>query len=134
MAPASAAQSLQGHRPRPSTSKPIVPVIPLHYMQKRKQNVPATPKKVEEDKALTPATPTPTPSSPVAAQSAPKSPEASPKPVSISEEEALSTPATTATSIVEDSPEQTQVGEQNFREPVKEGQSTVQFLSSITPY
>jgi hypothetical protein len=43
MAPTDAANALQGNRPRPSTVRPIVPAIPLPYIQKRKQHaVPQT--------------------------------------------------------------------------------------------
>src|ERR1700694_1315700 len=37
MAPADAANSLKGNRPRPSAVRTIVPAIPLPYIQKRKQ-------------------------------------------------------------------------------------------------
>lgn len=46
MAPPGAANALQGNRPRPSTARPIIPAIPLPYIQKRKQHA-ATPKKTE---------------------------------------------------------------------------------------
>jgi hypothetical protein len=47
MAPTDAANALQGNRPRPSTVKPIIPAIPLPYIQKRKQHAVA-PTKTEE--------------------------------------------------------------------------------------
>src|SRR6266487_2866145 len=47
MAPTDAANALQSNRSRSSMIRPIVPAIPLPYMQKRKQTAPA-PKKPEE--------------------------------------------------------------------------------------
>jgi hypothetical protein len=47
MAPTDAASALQGNRPRPSTVRPIVPAIPLPYIQKRKQHA-TVPTKAEE--------------------------------------------------------------------------------------
>lgn len=47
MAPTDAANALQGVRPRPSTIRPIVPAIPLPYIQKRKQHATAPPKAEE---------------------------------------------------------------------------------------
>ena len=47
MASTEAANALQSHRPRPSTARPIVPAIPLPYIQKRKQHA-SVPTKKEE--------------------------------------------------------------------------------------
>src|SRR5450432_3665604 len=64
MASIEAARALQANRPRPSAVRPIVPAIPLPYIQKRKQNS-VPPKKVEEAPFSAPSSdPVPTPSSP----------------------------------------------------------------------
>lgn len=52
----------QGIRPRPHTKRPIVPAIPLPYIQKRKQYAVA-PTKVEEDPIVPPTIEIPTTSS-----------------------------------------------------------------------
>lgn len=54
MAPIDAGSSLQGNRKRPSAGRPIIPVIPLPYIQKRKQHA-TTPKKIEEVPVLMPS-------------------------------------------------------------------------------
>jgi hypothetical protein len=65
MAPTDAASALQGNRPRPSTVRPIVPAIPLPYIQKRKQHA-AVPTKAEEVPAPVTSADTPKTTSPVA--------------------------------------------------------------------
>ena len=47
MGPTDAGNALQSNRSRPSMLRPIVPAIPLPYIQKRKQTA-AAPKKFEE--------------------------------------------------------------------------------------
>jgi len=66
MAPTDAANALQGNRPRPSTVRPIVPAIPLPYIQKRKQHVIASTKAEEVPASVTSADPPITTSPPVA--------------------------------------------------------------------
>jgi hypothetical protein len=63
MASMDAAKALLGIRTRPQTTRPIVPAIPLPYIQKRKQHA-ATPTKVEGDHAAALTIETPTSSSP----------------------------------------------------------------------
>ncbi len=62
MAPTDAANALQGNRPRPSTIRPIVPAIPLPYIQKRKQYATA-PAKIEVVPAPVSSADTPKPTS-----------------------------------------------------------------------
>jgi hypothetical protein len=79
MAPVSnSLTGLQHNRPRPTVSKPIVPAIPLPYIQKRKQQLAAR-EKAKENIAPTPivepkSSPTPPPSSPTPPKSSPTSP------------------------------------------------------------
>jgi hypothetical protein len=79
MAPVSnSLTGLQHNRPRPTVSKPIVPAIPLPYIQKRKQQLAAR-EKAKENIVPTPivepkSSPTPPPSSPTPTKSSPTSP------------------------------------------------------------
>jgi hypothetical protein len=66
MAPTDAANALQGNRPRPSIVKPIVPAIPLPYIQKRKQHAVAQTKTEGVPASVTSADPPITTSPPVA--------------------------------------------------------------------
>jgi hypothetical protein len=66
MAPTDAANALQGNRPRPSTVRPIVPAIPLPYIQKRKHHAVAPTKTEEVPASVTSADPPITTSPPVA--------------------------------------------------------------------
>lgn len=66
MAPTDAANALQGNRPRPSTVRPIVPAIPLPYIQKRKQHAVAPTKTEEVPTSVASADP-PTTTSPLVA-------------------------------------------------------------------
>jgi hypothetical protein len=63
MAPTEAAKALQGVRTRPQITRPIVPAIPLLYIQKRKQHAVA-PTKAEEEHVAALTIETPASSSP----------------------------------------------------------------------
>lgn len=131
MAPQNVAQSLLGHKPRPSVVRPIVPAIPLPYMQKRKQNAAAAPKKIADEKiakpaTVTPSTVTPTPTSPIVATTSPKTPTNAEFTSNGAKEQAPAAPAATDTPVIDDTPkdvtqvrqsQEVQEGEHDISDP-----------------
>ncbi len=102
MASSNAANAIQGNRPRPSTVRPIVPAIPLPYIQKRKQRTPAPPKSDEVPPPEASAD-TPKPMSPLIADILPATANGNTDATERAEVEAELSPVTLATEEVGES-------------------------------
>lgn len=137
MAPHNAAHSLQGHKQRPSVVKPIVPAIPLPYIQKRKQNSVSV-KKAEDDKIITPASATqhvatPTAVSPAAAASPPKPSTASAIADSESPEQGTLTPiAPMSISSVDEGTQN--IAQIHHQQKTTEGEATIMPRLALTDF
>jgi hypothetical protein len=100
MAPTDAATALQSSRPRPSTVRPIIPAIPLPYIQKRKQHA-VTPNKTEEVTMSIPAANPPTTTSPPVADIPPAAANGATDAIGVSEVASEPTPVTPAAHAVD---------------------------------